>query len=76
MAEQSKRARGVEPGDVFVRPYVEDDYDDEGFVLSCTHCNGEGTCDDNANPLWDCDDNLHGCHACGGTGERRDQRVF
>jgi DnaJ-class molecular chaperone len=50
--------------------------DDFGDELECTHCGGEGTCDANANPLWDCDDVDHPCHACGGSGNRRDQRIF
>lgn len=50
--------------------------DDFGYELECTHCGGEGTCDDNANPLWDCDDSLHSCHSCGGSGKRRDQTIF
>jgi DnaJ-class molecular chaperone len=50
--------------------------EDFGDQDDCTHCNGEGTCDDNADPLWDCDDNPHPCHACGGSGRRRDQRIF
>lgn len=62
--------------DTRVGPYTDDDFDDEGFVLTCTHCSGEGTCDDNANPSWDCDENPHPCHACGGSGDRHDQRIF
>lgn len=50
--------------------------DDFGNEFECTHCNGDGDCDANANPLWDCDDDLHQCHACGGSGLRKDQRVF
>lgn len=50
--------------------------DDFGNELECTHCGGEGTCDANANPLWDCDDELHPCHACRGSGNRRDQTIF
>lgn len=50
--------------------------DDFGHELECTICCGEGTCDDNADPLWDCDDILHPCHACGGSGKRRDQRYW
>jgi hypothetical protein len=50
--------------------------DEDGYELPCTHCNGDGECDANANPLWDCDDSPHDCHACGGTGNRRDQRIF
>ena len=42
----------------------------------CTHCCGEGTCDDNSDPLGNCGDDLHPCHACGGSGLRKDQRVF
>jgi hypothetical protein len=53
-------------------PYV----DDFGRELECTRCGGEGTCDDNANPLWDCDDSLHPCHACHGSGKRRDQEYM
>lgn len=52
----------------------EDDFFDQEW--HCTHCGGEGTCEDNANPLWDCDDNPHPCHSCGGSGKREDQRVF
>jgi hypothetical protein len=50
--------------------------DDFGNELDCTHCGGEGTCDDNADPLGDCDDNPHPCHACNGSGLRRDQTIF
>jgi DnaJ-class molecular chaperone len=60
-------------------PYGDDsgpDDDDFGQEWDCTHCAGEGTCDDNANPLWDCDDQLHPCHACGGSGKCSDQRIF
>lgn len=42
----------------------------------CTHCNGEGLCWDGADPLGDCLDEPHRCHACGGSGKREDQRVF
>lgn len=52
-------------------PYV----DDFGHELECTVCCGAGDCDANADPLWDCDDNLHPCHACGGSGKRRDRIV-
>jgi hypothetical protein len=51
-----------------------EDVDDDDF--ECTHCGGEGLCDANANPLWDCDDQFHACHACGGSGKRSDQRIF
>ena len=46
------------------------------WEYDCTHCGGSGECDANADPLWDCDDNPHPCHACGGTGNRSDQRIF
>lgn len=52
-------------------------YTDEfGNDLECTICGGEGTCDANADPLWDCDDSIHDCHACRGSGMRRDQSYF
>jgi hypothetical protein len=50
----------------------DEDFDD----WDCTHCGGDGTCDANANPLWDCDEQPHTCHACRGTGRRRDQVIF
>jgi hypothetical protein len=50
--------------------------DDFGNELDCTHCGGDGECDANADPLWDCDDIPHPCHGCGGSGLRRDQTVF
>jgi DnaJ-class molecular chaperone len=50
--------------------------DDFGYELECTHCGGEGTCDDGADPLLTCPETLHNCHACGGTGKRRDQRIW
>lgn len=56
---------------------VSDDWeDDDGIAWDCTHCGGSGECCDNADPLWDCDENLHPCHACGGSGNRGDQRIF
>jgi hypothetical protein len=42
----------------------------------CTHCGGEGTCDEGSDPLGNCPDDLHRCHACGGSGRRSDQRIF
>lgn len=44
--------------------------------LKCTHCGGEGFCWDGADPLGDCPDDIHNCHACGGSGRRRDQTIF
>lgn len=58
------------------RPYADVDFDDEGFVLACTHCGGEGTCDANSDPLGNCGEDDHPCHACCGSGDRRDQRIF
>lgn len=69
------KSRCDECGAVFENCYCgehEDFMDD----LDCTHCGGEGDCDANANPLWDCDDQFHPCHACGGSGKRRDQTIF
>lgn len=48
----------------------------EGEELACTHCSGEGTCTGGADPLGNCPDDAHRCHACGGSGNRRDQRIF
>lgn len=45
-------------------------------LLACTHCNGEGVCWDGADPLGDCPEEPHRCHACGGTGDRGDQVHF
>ena len=69
--DRDPRVQDPATGEWF-NPYT----DDFGNELDCTHCCGEGTCDDNTDPLWDCDDNLHPCHACGGSGLRRDQRIF
>ena len=52
-----------------------DDYDD-GHDLECTHCGGEGLCWDGSDPLGDCPDEPHRCHACGGSGDRKDQTIF
>ena len=50
--------------------------DDFGNELECTVCGGDGDCMDNSDPLWDCDDLPHDCHACCGSGLRRDQRYW
>ena len=52
--------------------------DDEDFMdsLDCTHCGGDGICDDGADPLWSCPAEAHCCHACNGSGKRRDQVIF
>jgi DnaJ-class molecular chaperone len=44
--------------------------------LPCTHCNGEGLCWDGADPLLTCPDEPHPCHACHGSGARKDQVIF
>lgn len=51
----------------------DDEFDPE---WACTHCNGEGLCWDGADPLGDCPDEPHSCHACYGSGRREDQWVF
>ena len=50
------------------------EYEDADDDLPCTHCNGEGDCDCGMDPLWY--DEIHRCHACNGTGKRRDQVIF
>lgn len=52
------------------------DEDPEGEGWPCTHCSGEGVCDAGSDPLGDCPEDPHRCHACGGSGNRRDQTVF
>ena len=42
----------------------------------CTHCNGEGLCWDGSDPLGNCPDGPHRCHACGGSGARKDQTIW
>ena len=42
----------------------------------CTHCNGDGMCYDGSDPLGDCPDEIHPCHACNGSGRRKDQWLF
>lgn len=58
-----------------IRPYTDDDFDDEGFVLECTHCGGEGVQEGDRSG-WDEPGELVDCRACGGSGDRRDQRIF
>lgn len=50
------------------------DEDDDDW--DCTHCGGEGMCRDGiaCDPLWYTGE--HYCHACNGTGRRRDQVIF
>lgn len=42
----------------------------------CTHCGGEGICMDGADPLGNCPDDPHKCHACNGHGDRDHQVIF
>ncbi len=49
-----------------------DDFD----LDECTHCGGQGDCCDGSDPLGDCPDEAHACHACGGSGQRADQVIF
>ena len=49
-------------------------YTVQGDGLPCTHCDGEGLCWDGCDPLWY--DAIHKCHACHGSGRRRDQVLF
>lgn len=63
-----------------IKPYRDEDYDDEGFVLSCTWCSGEGEFWGSElpgyDPGWHDPDTVYACPACHGTGERRDQVLF
>lgn len=45
-------------------------------LLSCTHCGGDGECMDGADPLGNCPEEPHRCHACGGSGLIKDQVIF
>jgi hypothetical protein len=54
----------------------DEDEDGEWGDLECTHCGGEGLCWDGSDPLGNCPDEAHRCHACNGTGKRRDQTIF
>jgi DnaJ-class molecular chaperone len=65
---------GLGPGAGHGESPAEDE--DWGEEWACTHCGGSGECDANANPLWDCDDQPHPCHACYGSGRRKDQWLF
>jgi hypothetical protein len=42
----------------------------------CTYCGGEGLCTDGSDPLGNCPDEAHPCHACGGSGRGKDQTIF
>lgn len=62
--------------DTRIEPYLDEDFEDDGSLLSCTHCSGEGTCDAGNDPEGNCPELDHPCHACNGSGDRRDQTVF
>lgn len=55
-----------------------EDFDPEPYdaEAGCTHCGGDGLCWDGDDPLGNCPDSAHPCHACGGTGNREDQTIF
>jgi hypothetical protein len=61
---------------LFERSTVEYDDDYGSDDLECTHCAGEGLCWDGSDPLGNCSDDPHRCHACGGSGNRKDQTIF
>jgi hypothetical protein len=63
---------------VTVRAQVEDGEFEEFDPTDdpCTHCCGDGVCYDGADPLGDCPDDIHPCHACYGSGRRKDQWLF
>lgn len=52
----------------------DDDYVDGDS--GCSWCGGDGVCTDGVDPLGDCPDEAHRCHACGGTGLAKDQTVW
>jgi hypothetical protein len=52
------------------------EYGEDIDLLDCTYCSGEGTCWDGDDLLGSCPDEPHRCHACGGSGKRRDQVIF
>lgn len=64
---------GGDPGEGGEGP---DDFEAWEAGRNCTHCGGSGTCDDGSDPLGDCPDELHSCHACRGSGLRKDQCIF
>jgi len=55
-------------------PYEEDEMWE--CEWECTYCGGEGTCEEGSDPLLTCPDDPHPCHACGGSGDRKDQTIF
>jgi hypothetical protein len=60
-----------------IDPEDEEEYwVDDNDELECMHCGGDGICMDGADPLGNCPDEAHRCHACGGSGNRKDQVIF
>lgn len=49
-----------------------DDIEDDD--AACSHCSGEGTCENGCDPGWY--DDIHPCHACSGTGRAKDQVIW
>jgi DnaJ-class molecular chaperone len=69
--------RGLAGADGYCINCEPSDYDeDSDDDLECTHCGGSGDCHDGADPLGNCPDQVHPCHACGGSGGREDQAIF
>lgn len=48
----------------------------DGYYEPCSYCGGEGDCMDGADPLGDCRDEPHECHACSGSGRAEDQVIW
>lgn len=59
-----------------VAPEDDPDWENDDGELECTHCGGDGTCDEGSDPLGNCPEDVHRCHACGGSGNRKDQTIF
>ena len=70
-AEQREAEMRAELDDIY--PTLDDD---DGEDTDCSHCGGEGLCWDGSDPLGDCPDESHACHACGGSGRGKDQVIW
>jgi len=62
------------PADAYTLDQLE--HGDDIELLECTHCGGDGLCEDGSDPLGRCPEEPHRCHACGGSGNRSDQVIF
>ena len=62
------------PSDALTLDQIE--FGEDIDLLECTHCGGEGLCWDGDDPLGECPGEPHRCHACNGSGNRRDQVIF